>query len=441
MIDKIKITFLIVIFSCNQHPKISPEWIVNEPNSDSNFWVGIGSIEKPLPDNYREIAQQRALNQIASQIKVEIESEFNSVVQDLNYNLDEYFSSVINSRINQEIHFVEYVDSYESKNDFSVYARLSIPKYLAVQERKRNIAKKTSLEYLSQVEPFNVNSFNLLSLAFIEIEPYLDQNLEISDPFSENRIINLPTLIKLKLFDFLDRVQIIPDSNPFEIKLFSNEKSYYTAKCIDKKTGEWLENIPIFYKINRNDKYKSVISSKDGLITIDPFNSISNDELEFITHGFDIKSLVDKSVLKIINKSVRFSRIPFKFKPFNIYIDSNERNLGVDLDPQFISSGIKEYLRSNIPCKFSNNNESDYSIKVKVYSSPRSQIPDKYGFFFVYANAELTVVSTMDNKELYSKSIKQVKGGHIDLKMAGMKALDNLQKKITAELPDLISIF
>ncbi len=441
MIRKIKITFLIVIFSCTQPPKISPEWVVNEPNSDSNYWVGIGSIEKPLPDNYREIAQKRALNQIASQIKVEIKSEFSSIVQDLNYNIDEYFRSVIDSRVNQQIDFVEYVDSYESKDDFSIYARLSIPKYLADQERKRNIAKKESLEYLSKVEPFNVNSFNLLSLAFIEIQPYLDQNLEISDPFSENKTINLPTLIKLKLFDFLDRVQIIPDSNPYEIKFSSNEKSYYTAKCIDKKTGERLANIPVIYKINRNDRYKSVMSNEDGLITIDPFFNNIDDDLEFITHSFDVKSLVDRSIIKLLKNNIRFYRIPFKIKPLNIYINSNESNLGVSLDPPFISSSIKEFLSSNINCKFSNNNQSDYIIKVKAYSISRSQNPDQNGFFFVYANAELTVVSTMDDKELYSKSIKQVKGGHIDIKMAGMKALDNLQKEITAELPKLISIF
>ena len=53
------------------------------------------------------IAQQRALNQIASQIKVEIKSEFTSVVQDLNYELDEYFSLVINSRVNQEFDFID----------------------------------------------------------------------------------------------------------------------------------------------------------------------------------------------------------------------------------------------------------------------------------------------------------------------------------------------
>mgnify|MGYP001432096637 CR=1 FL=1 len=438
--NKYFIILIALLCSCAQPPQINPEWVINEPNSDSNYWVGIGSIEKPLPDNYRVIAQQRALNQIASQIKIEIKSEFSSVVQDLNYDLDEYYSSIINSRVNQEIDFVEYVDTHESKNDFSVYARLSIPKYLAEQKRKRNIAKKTSLEYLSQVEPFNVNSFNLLSLAFNEINPHLDQNLDIIDPFNNNRTINLATLIKLKLFDYLDRVQIIPDSNPYEIELFSDEKSIYKAKCIDKKTGKFLENIPIIYKINRNDGYKSSMSNKNGLITIDPFKDIDNEQLEFITHAFDVKSLVNKSVMKIINKSVRFFRIPFKIKPLNIYISSNESNLGVDLDPPFISSGIKEYLSNNIYCKYSNNNESDYIIKVKVKSISKSKEPDQYGFFFVYANAELNVISSKDKKEIFSKSIKQIKGGHIELNTAGMKALDNLQKKIEKELPNILNI-
>ena len=438
--NKYFIILIALLCSCAQLPQINPEWVINEPNSDSNYWVGIGSIEKPLPDNYRGIAQQRALNQIASQIKIEIKSEFSSVVQDLNYDLDEYYSSIINSRVNQEIDFVEYVDTHESKNDFSVYARLSIPKYLAEQKRKRNIAKKTSLEYLSQVEPFNVNSFNLLSLAFNEINLYLDQNLDIIDPFNNNRIINLATLIKLKLFEYLDRVQIIPDKNPYEIELFSVENSFYKAKCIDKKTGKSLENIPIIYKINRNDKYESIMSNKSGLIIIDPFKDINNDQLEFITHAFDVKSLVDKSVMKIIKKSIRFFRIPFKIKPLNIYINSDESNLGVDLDPPFISSGIKEYLRSNITCKYSNNKESDYIIKIKVNSNSRSKEPDQYGFFFVYANAELNIISSKDKKEIFSKSIKQIKGGHIDLNMAGMKALANLQKNIEKELPSIMTI-
>ena len=94
-------------------------------------------------------------------------------------------------------------------------------------------------------------------------------------------------------------------------------------------------------------------------------------------------------------------------------IYSNESNLGIALDPPFISSKIKELLSSKITCKFSNNKDSNYIIKVKVNTSARSKEPDQYGFFFVYANAELTVVSSKDKKEIFSKSIKQIKLPHL----------------------------
>ena len=68
--------FLPVLFviSCSSAPDIKPDWVINEPNTDDEYWVGIGIIEKPLPDDYREIPQQRALNEITSQISVQLTS-------------------------------------------------------------------------------------------------------------------------------------------------------------------------------------------------------------------------------------------------------------------------------------------------------------------------------------------------------------------------------
>ena len=105
--------FLPVLFviSCSSPPEIKPDWVINEPNSDDDYWVGIGIIKKPLPDDYREIAQQRALNEIGSQINVQLTSTVTSVIQELNYDVDEYFSSIIETRINQNglNHFVSAI--------------------------------------------------------------------------------------------------------------------------------------------------------------------------------------------------------------------------------------------------------------------------------------------------------------------------------------------
>ena len=63
------------------------------------------------------------------------------------------------------------------------------------------------------------------------------------------------------------------------------------------------------------------------------------------------------------------------------------------------------------------------------------------GFYFAYASAEISFMSSKDQKELYSKSIKQVKGGQMDLNLAGMKSLDNLLKKLKNELPIMVANF
>ena len=78
---------------------------------------------------------------------------------------------------------------------------------------------------------------------------------------------------------------------------------------------------------------------------------------------------------------------------------------------------------------------------MKVRSNPRTKEKSEYGFYFAYASAEISFISSKDQKELYSKSIKQVKGGQMDLNLAGMKSLDNLLKKLEDELPIMISNF
>ena len=131
-------------------PEIKPDWVINEPKSDGDYWIVIGIIEKPLPDDYRWRAQQRALNEIASHIKVRVTGSATDIFKELNYNVDEYFEATIKTRVDQNINDVEYVDHYESKSEFKAYARLSKKKYFAELARKREKAVSTSLELIAK---------------------------------------------------------------------------------------------------------------------------------------------------------------------------------------------------------------------------------------------------------------------------------------------------
>jgi len=439
--------FLPVLFviSCSSAPEIKPyvpdiepEWVINEPKSDDDYWVGIGIIEKPLPDDYRWRAQQRALNEIASHIKVHVTGSATDIFQELNYNVDEYFEATIKTRVDQNINDVEYVDHYESKSEFKAYARLSKKKYFAELARKRRKAVSTSLELIAKSEPFNVNSFNYMSSALLEIRPYLDQDLDVNIPESTQKKVNLATYIKIKLFDYIDRIEFIPETDPYILKIHSEDGSFYKANCIDNKTSKVLAQIPVLYQVNDQGELLPGISNTDGVLSLNPFldGKISNPE--HISHSLDLSKLVDTSIISILAPMVRNTKVTFNIKGPDFAMRSDEKNLGKKLDPPFISSAIKEYFVVNLSGKFTTENNADYIITLTVNTVPRSEELDAYGFYYVYANAELSIMSSIDNKQLYSKSITQVKGGHVDLKLAGNKALDKLLNEIKLELPKIV---
>ena len=135
---------------------------------------------------------------------------------------------------------------------------------------------------------------------------------------------------------------------------------------------------------------------------------------------------------------VRNTIVALEIKGPDFAMKSDENNLGKKLDPPFISSAIKEYFVVKLSGKFTTEGNADYIISLVVNTVPRSEEPDSYGFYYVFANAELSILSSFNNKQLYSKSITQVKGVHTDLRLAGNKALENLLKKIKSELPKII---
>ena len=432
------ILLILSVNSCTNHPEIKPDWVINEPNTDDEYWVGIGIIEKPLPDDYREIAQQRALNEIASQINVQLTSTVTSVVQELNYDVDEYFSSIIETRINQNINYVEYVDHYESKTDYMAYARLSKKKYFADLAGKRGKAVSTSLEFIAKSEPFNVNSFNYLSSALLEIWPFLDQDLDVKSPDGNQKRVNLASYIKIQLFDYIDRIQFIPETDPYILKIHSEDGSFYKANCVDKNTLKALASIPVLYQINNRGKLSPGVSNTDGVLSLNPFLDGKISKPTHISHTLALSELVDSSLIPILAPMVRNTIVALEIKGPDFAMRSDEKNLGNRLNPPFISSAIKEYFVVNLSGKFTTENNADYIISLVVNTVPRSEEQDQYGFFYVYANAELSIISSVDNKQLYSKSITQVKGAHTDINLAGNKALKKLLKEIKSELPKIV---
>ena len=171
---------LLIFVSCASQPAgPTPDWVLNS-NSNPNHWVGVGIIEKPFSGNIREAARLQAVNEIASQISIQISSNFTNVITEYNYDVNEFSKSIIDSRVENNLGDIEYLNFHEDQYRFYVHARLSKQKYYEALSKKRKNAVQTALGYIQRADSeLNGESFNLLQSAMDEIVQFMDEPLQI----------------------------------------------------------------------------------------------------------------------------------------------------------------------------------------------------------------------------------------------------------------------
>ena len=237
---KLIVPILVLLFSCSHRPE--PEWVTNQPNAE-NYWFGVGSVEKPFYGNdIREEARSQALNEIASQISVDVSSSFEKVITEHNLSLDEFAKSVVKIRVDNNLPNSENIDFFENKNRYYFLARLSQTQYYETIEKQRHNAVKTTLGLLRKAESeFNIHSFTFLSEAMNEIVPYMDIPIKEEYPLGSGKIVNLYSYIKLLANTFINRFRLVLDQGSIEMKLGFKRGIQLGIKVVDNKSNP-IEN-------------------------------------------------------------------------------------------------------------------------------------------------------------------------------------------------------
>ena len=103
----IVLPFLIFVSCVSQPTTPTPDWILAS-NSNPNHWIGVGSIEKPFSGNIREAARSQAVNEIASQITIQISSNFTNIMTEYNYDINTFSKSIIDSRVENNLGAIKF---------------------------------------------------------------------------------------------------------------------------------------------------------------------------------------------------------------------------------------------------------------------------------------------------------------------------------------------
>ena len=184
------ISLCLLILSCSSS---SPSWLNSRPQ-DPLYWHGIGYAAFENNKNPNSLAKEYAIQEISSQIKVNISSEMNIVVTDFNGSIDNAVTSVMQSRVDLFLPELEFVGNFKDKSGIYFYARLNKSKYQAAMERLRENAKATIINYLRDAEnEFGLQSFKIIQKAWKEIIPFTDEPIIVN---IDGNNFNLYSLIK-----------------------------------------------------------------------------------------------------------------------------------------------------------------------------------------------------------------------------------------------------
>ena len=427
--------YLVFVFSsCADRAKnVKPDWISKRPSDELN-WYGIGSVNKSKDNDYRSVARLRAVSEIAEQIKVNIKSKLVDIVEASNDQINEFSSSMIESRVEANLKFIEYFDSFGSKDgQYHVIARLNREKYFEQLALELKKAEERSANLIqSAISEFNGSSFRLLSEAMNEIDQYLDLNPKMVSPFESSGEKAIYDIISNLIYDFSNRINIVTEHKKIVFTPILDSQKKFTLKAIDKKTNDPISNFSLVIGFTFLDSYDTLITDESGRATFSfPDLSYKNSKLNMLLK-LDYSNLENPQVKHLM----KISSLKFPFnveilKPV-VFIENNIINLGDKITDSSIIDKIKILFENSYAATFNNTlDKSDLKLQINIFTEKRRErINDNFPYI-VYASGGISLSRVSDNIEIKNIKFPEQKGSDFDSPiLAGKDAIQKIEKKL-----------
>lgn len=436
------------VFSCGvkktasiEPMPVAPNWVQQKP-IENFYYSGIGMAVKS-GNNYQAIAKNNALNDLASEISVQINST--SVLYQIESNEQFREDFRANTRLSsiENIEGFELVDSFENGREFWVYYRLSKSEYLALKKAREEKAISRALDLYSTAKEFRLNTQYDDALIYgvksIEaIKAYLGEGLKVDYDGEEIYLGN-------ELFSFISEtvndINIRPVLGDFEITRGQTPDPTQLAFSVSTEKFSSLTDIPIYFyysgqRIKNNEHY----SDYNGMVSYPLGKITSLNPREYLQANLNLVGLSkeateDPFVRKLIAKiSGSDARINLTIKKPLVYIKSLELNFNDTLSSKVLATTFKkEFLESSFQVT-SNLENADYLLDL---SSNTDKISSSGGFFSASLNANIKFYDNRLNL-LYTYQINNLKGVQLDYDKAGkdayQKASEQIEKLIFRQL-------
>jgi len=399
---------LLLLLSACSVGKKQPEWTLQQP-FDNGYYSAVVKIPKKAP-NYKELARNEAIREISTQISVQIDSDIALTETEANGILSSELISSIRSSSNNKIRDLQLVGTYETKNDYWAYYRLSKSEYYAW---RKNQCEQATAQALNLLNEFDLSQTNLTSgisalLKGLElIVDYTDMDLTTS---YRNKQINLYNELFFRLNHLTEKVKIN----------YAEKEIDLTAKQRERKSIAVFVNYQQEIPVNNYPVCFNFLSGKGEIVAEGLTDENGKAELiinritSFSTPQF-IEAKPDKDfwLVGIENPIVKTMFGNLQFLPATLKLNVNRPKAFVQYS--FNNTSGTDYR--NILLKklqdldlevSTNQNESDYTFKVNIITRNSEFLPLLKQYSAV-ADAYIELIDSRTGKSIYNTNLTGIK--------------------------------
>lgn len=399
---------LLLLLSACSVAKKQPEWTLQQP-FDNGYYSAVVKIPKKAP-NYKELARNEAIREISTQISVQIDSDIALKETEANGIPSSELISSIRSSSNNKIRDLQLVGTYETKNDYWAYYRLSKSEYYAW---RKNQCEQATAQALNLLNEFDLSQTNLTSgisalLKGLElIVDYTDMDLTT---IYRNKQINLYNELFFRLNHLTEKVKINYAEKEIDLTAKQRERKSITVFVIYQQEIP-VNNFPVCFNFlsGKGEIVAEGLTDENGKAEL-----IINRITSFSTPQF-IEAKPDKDfwLVGIENPIVKTMFGNLQFLPATLKLNVNRPKAFVQYS--FNNTSGTDYR--NILLKklqdldlevSTNQNESDYTFKVNIITRNSEFLPLLKQYSAV-ADAYIELIDSRTGKSIYNTNLTGIK--------------------------------
>jgi hypothetical protein len=443
------IVFLFIVSACSPKLKtpdpesLKPAWLKTEPFQDG-YYTGIGHSIKDGSNNYIQSAKKSALDDLVSEIKVNVSSTSVLSTMEIDRKLQEQYEQIIKTTATEDIEEFELVDAWEDKANYWVYYRLSIARYRQIKEEEKRNASILAKDYLKKGREFEKNENYVEALgfyfqAFRSVERYLGDAIRVELDGEE---VLLTNEIHASIQRLLDRIKVSVTPTEILLNRRVNQNTQALVATVAYKDGKPAFNLPIKATFDKGegDIFSEYRVDEKGKvkILINKLSSKETDQVIGVKVNIDALSGTAKSpIYALIAKtlSVPGAQVSLKVQRPLVYLTSDEKSLGAMRSNLQLTNKLKNLLTNNGFEFTEDKNAADLWFDLKA-DSEKGTVSGS--IHITYLTGVIKVTAMKEGKEIYATTLDRVKGYGLDYDRSSVdaynKALETLENEKIGEM-------